>query len=244
MRLLEVINIVVPMAGGGKRFKDAGYTQPKPMISIAGRPMIDWAIECVSGLKVPHKFIFLALASDLKAGLGTLLSARGEIVVLNEISAGAVNTTLHSKYLIDNSDPLVIANCDQYLEWNFNEFINSTQEFDGSVVVFESTNPHHSYIEASNDLIIRVKEKEVISDLACGGVYFYRRGSDYVQGAQKLIESNERTNGEFYITPVFNKLIEINKKITYFKVSSSDKHMLGTPEEVKEFLKTTERIKH
>ena len=231
-----MLNVLVPMAGKGKRFRDAGYSQPKPMISIAGKPMIDWALKSLGGLTMPHRFIFIALEDDLNAGLETLLANRGKVVPIPNVTEGAVNTTLCAENFIANDDPLVIANCDQYLEWDFQTFINTAQGFDCSVVVFESENPHHSYIEARGNEIVKVKEKEIISSLACGGIYFYRSGLDYIAGAKKLIESNERTNGEFYITPVFNKLIELNKKITYFKIPNKNKHMLGTPEEVQDFL--------
>jgi dTDP-glucose pyrophosphorylase len=224
------------MAGRGKRFRDAGYSQPKPMISIAGKPMIDWALKSLGGLTTPHRFIFIALEEDLNAGLKTLLANRGEVVSISNVTEGAVNTTLLAEHFIANNDPLVIANCDQYLEWDFQEFIHATNGFDCSVVVFESENPHHSYVETRGNEIVKVKEKEIISPLACGGVYFYRSGLDYTVGARKLIESNDRTNGEFYITPIFNKLIEVNKKITYFKIPNTKKHMLGTPEEVQDFL--------
>jgi len=224
------------MAGRGKRFRDAGYSQPKPMISIAGKPMIDWALKSLVGLTMPHRFIFIALEEDLNAGLETLLANRGEVVSISNVTEGAVNTTLLAEHFIANNDPLVIANCDQYLEWDFQEFIHATNGFDCSVVVFESENPHHSYVETRGNEIVKVKEKEIISPLACGGIYFYRSGLDYTVGARKLIESNDRTNGEFYITPIFNKLIEVNKKITYFKIPNTKKHMLGTPEEVQDFL--------
>jgi len=224
------------MAGRGKRFRDAGYSQPKPMICIAGKPMIDWALKSLGGLNLPHRFIFIALEDDLNAGLETLLANRGEVVSISNVTEGAVNTTLLAEHFIANNDPLVIANCDQYLEWDFQEFIQAATGFDCSVVVFESENPHHSYVETRGNEIVKVKEKEIISPLACGGVYFYRSGLDYILGAKKLIESNDRTNGEFYITPIFNKLIEVNKKITYFKIPNTKKHMLGTPEEVQDFL--------
>ena len=226
----------MPMAGRGKRFRDAGYSQPKPMISIAGKPMIDWALKSLGGLTMPHRFIFIALEDDLNAGLETLLANRGEVVSISNVTEGAVNTTLLAEHFIANNDPLVIANCDQYLEWDFQEFIHATNGFDCSVVVFESENPHHSYVETRGNEIVKVKEKEIISPLACGGIYFYRSGLDYIVGARRLIESNDRTNGEFYITPIFNKLIEVNKKITYFKIPNTKKHMLGTPEEVQDFL--------
>jgi dTDP-glucose pyrophosphorylase len=223
------------MAGKGARFKAVGFLQPKPMISIAGKPMIEWALNSLSDLNQPHSFIFIALEADLQNGLGKLLAGKGEVISVPCVTQGAVNTTLLAEHLISSADPLVIANCDQYLDWSFKEFIDDADGFDGSVVVFKSKNPHHSYVQINDDEIVKVREKEIISPLACGGVYFYRSGLDYIEGANKLIESNDRTNGEFYITPIFNKLIDMGKKLTYFEISDENKHMLGTPEEVKHF---------
>jgi len=238
------INILIPMAGRGRRFREVGYLDPKPMISIAGRPMIDWSLQSLAGLTSPHRFIFIALKDDLDSGLRGILESRGEIVSIPNVTEGAVNTTLLASHLIEDESPLIIANCDQYLDWDFNKFLASTDGFDCSVVVFESDNPHHSYVETQGKRVVRVKEKEVISPLACGGIYFYRKGHDYLAGAKRLIEDEDRTNGEFYITPIFNKLIEEGRTVTYFKIENHNKHMLGTPEEVDVFLqKLDEREK-
>jgi NDP-sugar pyrophosphorylase family protein len=224
------------MAGRGQRFRDAGFADPKPLIAIAGRSMIEWSLKSLEGLDAPHRIIFVALEEDLEKGLGKVLASRGEIVAISGVTEGAVNTTLMASHLLDEEAPLVIANCDQYLNWNFSQFLSSAEGFDGSVVVFESNNPHHSYISAEGPRVVRVEEKKVISSLACGGVYYYRKTADYLLGARKLLEDDERTNGEFYISPIFNKLIARGQSITYFKVLSDYKHMLGTPEEVQLFI--------
>jgi dTDP-glucose pyrophosphorylase len=237
------LNILIPMAGKGKRFKAAGYVEPKPLIPIAGRLMIEWSLESLAGTGIDPNFIFVALQEDLDRGLRDTLGSKGKIVAVPEVTEGAVNTTLLASHLIDAEYPLVVANCDQFLEWNFREFLESSSGYDCSVVVFESDNPHHSFIEAIGPDVIRVKEKEVISTLAIGGIYFYRKASDYFLGASELLRNNDRTNGEFYITPIFNHLIKKGKKVTYFVIDNERKHMLGTPEEVRVFLEKMARGK-
>jgi dTDP-glucose pyrophosphorylase len=242
---INKINILVPMAGLGKRFQSAGYRAPKPLIRIANKFMFEWALKSIDSLSLESKIIFVALRKDLDFGLQKLLSDIGVIVSIDNPTEGAVSTTLEASTHINNETQLLIMNCDQFLDWNIDKFIDSAQKFDASVAVFESKNPHHSYIDFKGQNVIRVEEKQVISNLACGGVYYYRRGLDYINSAHKLIEKNYRTNGEFYISPVFNELLLQGKQVTYFKLNNEKIHMLGTPEEVAEFenkLKTEEAL--
>lgn len=237
------INIVVPMAGLGKRFQTAGYSEPKPMIKIAHKLMIEWALQSINSIKLNSEIFFIALQRDLDFGLRKVLENLGNIISLENPTEGAVSTSLKANSYINNENQLLIMNCDQFLDWNIYNFLESAQRFDASVAVFESKNPHHSYIEFVGQKITRVEEKIVISNLACGGIYYYKKGLEYVNSAQKLIEKNNRTNGEFYISPVFNELLLQGKAITFFKVDKDKIHMLGTPEEVFEFeskLKTEE----
>lgn len=235
-----MINVVVPMAGKGSRFKLAGFIEPKPSIDVLGKPMIQWALDSISGLK-KFQLIFIALSSDLNPHLSRILTEKGKIVVLDEITEGAVSSVLKANAYINNDNPLIILNCDQYIEWNINKFLKKARNYQGSVVVFKSKNPHHSFVSKKWKKITHVEEKIVISNLACGGVYYYRRGSDFVNMANRYMDKNLRTNGEFYITPVFNEFISDGKQITFYKVKKSKIHMLGTPEEVAIFKKKQSR---
>jgi dTDP-glucose pyrophosphorylase len=231
-----MINVLVPMAGRGLRFKNAGFSESKPMIKILNKPMIEWALESLSDLK-SCRLIFVVLETDLDKDLSLILESKGIVIPLKTVTAGAVNSALAAKSLIDNDNPLVIANCDQYLDWDINQFIKRARGFAASVVVFNSSNPHHSFIVKRRKLITQVAEKEAISNLACGGVYYYESGKDFVSMAARYLDRNVRTNGEFYISPIFNEYISAGKAITYFKVKGSKIHMLGTPEEVNAFEK-------
>jgi len=235
-----MINIVIPMAGRGSRFRSAGYVKPKPLIPIINKPMINWALESISGL-LNCQLIFIVLESDLNLELNEILKQKGTIITLEQITDGAVSSTLKASSLINNENPLIIVNCDQYIDWNINKFITRAKDFDGSVVVFNSNNPHHSFILKRRGKILRVEEKIAISNLACGGVYYYRSGKDFVTMAKRYIDRDLKTNGEFYISPIFNEYIEAGKEITFFKVKKSKIHMLGTPEEVAVFEEKYER---
>jgi NDP-sugar pyrophosphorylase family protein len=235
-----MINVVIPMAGKGQRFIESGYDKPKPMIDVCGVPMIQRVIDSLSTKNINCNYIFIALQEHLNNGLKEYLENKGTIIPLNYVTEGAASTTLMAMKHINTDDPLVIANCDQYLEWDFEDYIKKSDEYDGSVVVFNSTNPHHSYALVKQKVVIRVAEKEVISDKACAGIYYYKKGKDYINSVVMMIAKNIRTNNEFYIAPAYNEMISENKKLTIYEVNVNNKHMLGTPYELKIFLDKVE----
>ena len=230
-----MINVLIPMAGAGSRFVDQGYKLPKPLIDVCGQPMVQRVIESLKSDKVDINFIFIALQEHLEDGLEEYLKNKGDIVVVENMTEGAPCTVLLAEKLINNDHELVIANCDQLLQWDFSSFITYSRSFDGCLVTFNSTNPHHSYVRLVKGEVTEVAEKIVISDKASAGIYYFRKGSDYVSGANQMIKKNIRTNNEFYISPVYNELLS-NGKFSIFEIDVNNKHMLGTPEELRIFL--------
>ena len=233
------LNILIPMAGLGSRFEKAGFTFPKPLIEIHGKPMIQWVID---SLKINAKFIFIVQSKHQeKFNIKSLLKylyPNSKIIETDGLTEGAACTSLLAAEFIDNNNPLVIANSDQYIEWDsartFYKF--SERNVDGAILTFKSTHPKWSYAKINeNNEVEKVAEKEVISDNATVGVYYWKRGKDYVRFANEMINKNIRTNGEFYICPVYNEAIKNNKKIIIEQV----KRMwgLGTPEDLNYFLK-------
>jgi HAD superfamily hydrolase (TIGR01509 family) len=233
------LNILIPMAGAGSRFSVAGYTFPKPLIEVKGKPMIQVIVE---NLNIDAQYIFIVQKEHYeKYHLKTLLnliSPNCKIVQVDELTDGAACTTLLAKEFIDNDYPLLIANSDQYVEWDSNEFMYSmgADGIDGGVLTFKSTHPKWSFASLDeNGYITRIAEKEPISDIATVGIYYWTKGSDYVSSAQKMIEKNIRVNNEFYVAPVYNEAIEKGKKFKVFNVKKM--WGIGTPEDLDIFLK-------
>ena len=233
------MNVLIPMAGAGSRFEKAGYTFPKPLIDVRGKPMIQWVVD---NLNVEAKYIFIVQRSHFeKYNLKETLSnfcPNNEIVQIDGITEGAACTTLLAKQYIDRDEPLIIANSDQFVEWTSDEFIYScsASDLDANILTFNSTHPKWSYAKL-NDLgfVTEVAEKKPISDLATVGIYYWRKGSDYVKYAEQMIDKNIRVNSEFYVCPVFNEAIQDNKKVRTYNI---DKMWgLGTPEDLEHFLK-------
>ena len=233
------MNVLIPMAGAGSRFEQAGYTFPKPLIEVNGKPMIQVVVE---NLNIDAKHIFIVQKShyekyNLKYLLNLITNNNCEIVQVDGITEGAACTTLLAKELIDNDEPLVMANSDQFLEWDSNEFMYSmvADDVDGGIVSFEATHPKWSFAKLGEDgFVTEVAEKKPISNIATVGVYYWRKGSDYVKYAEQMIEKDIRTNNEFYVCPVYNESIEDEKKIKIFPIEKM--WGLGTPEDLERYI--------
>ena len=234
------LNILIPMAGAGSRFEKAGYTFPKPLIDVNGKPMIQVVVE---NLNIEANYIYIVQKKHRERynldSLLKLLTPNCTIIEVDGITEGAACTTLLAKELINNENPLFFANSDQYIEWNSNEFMYKMNETDADagIVTFKAVHPKWSFAKIDeNGFVIKVAEKNPISDIATVGFYYWKHGHDYVKYAEQMIEKNARVNNEFYVCPVFNEAIDDGKKIRSFNI---DKMWgLGTPEDLKNFLKT------
>ena len=234
----ENLNRLIPMAGGASRFADAGYIFPKPLIEIDKKPMIQWVVE---SLNIKANYIFIIQKEHQKKynikSVLQILKPNCKIVELDSITEGAACTTLLAKKFINNNNPLIIANSDQYVEWNSAKSIYNfiSQKLDGAILTFKAIHPKWSYAKCDkNDFVEEVAEKKVISNNATVGVYYWNRGSEYVKYAEQMIKKNIRVGKEFYVCPVFNEAIKDKKKIKIEEV----KNMwgLGTPEDLNYFL--------
>ena len=179
------MNVLIPMAGAGSRFAAAGYTFPKPLIDVNGKPMIQVVVD---NLNVDAHFIFLVQKEHYeKYNLQSVLNliAPGcDIIQVDGLTEGAACTTLLAKDLIISEEPLLMANSDQFIEWNSNEclYAFTADTIDGGIVTFKSTHPKWSFAKVGEDgFVSEVAEKNPISDLATVGIYYWKHGSDYVK---------------------------------------------------------------
>ena len=232
------MNILIPMAGAGSRFEVAGYTFPKPLIDVNGKPMIQLV---VNNINITGNYIFIVQKShrqkyNLDSFLN-LIAPNCKIIEIDHITQGAACTTLLAKELINNNEPLFISNSDQFVEWSssvFLEDMNKTNA-DAGIVTFEAIHPKWSFAKIDeNEIVTEVAEKNPISNNATVGYYYWKHGSDYVKYAEQMIDKNIRVNNEFYVCPVFNEAINDNKKIKSHKVQKM--WGLGTPEDLKYYL--------
>ena len=234
----DKMNVLIPMAGAGSRFANAGYTFPKPLIEVDGKPMIQVVVE---NLNIEANYTFIVQKEHYEKYslqyLLNLIAPNCNIVQVDGLTEGAACTTLLAKEFIDNDAPLVMANSDQFVEWNSNEclYAFNADGIDGGIVSFKATHPKWSYAKVGDDgFVSEVAEKKPISDNATVGIYFWKKGSDYVKYAEQMIEKNIRTNNEFYVCPVFNEAIQDGKKV---RIKDIEKMWgIGTPEDLNYFL--------
>lgn len=234
----EKMNVLIPMAGAGSRFATAGYTFPKPLIEVNGKPMIQVVVE---NLNIEAQYTFIVQKEHYEKYslqyLLNLIAPNCNIVQVDGLTEGAACTTLLAKEFIDNDSPLVMANSDQFVQWNSNEclYAFNADGIDGGILTFKSTHPKWSYAKVGEDgFVSEVAEKKPISDNATVGIYFWKKGSDYVKYAEQMIEKNIRVNNEFYVCPVFNEAIEDGKKV---RIKNIEKMWgIGTPEDLNYFL--------
>ena len=229
------MNILIPMAGFGSRFEKAGYTFPKPLIPIQNmghKPMIQVIID---NININAKYIFIVRKEHYEKynllNFLNVLVPNCEIVLVDTVTEGAACSTLLAKEFIDNQHPLLIANSDQFVEWDSNEFMYhmSSHNIDGGLLTFTNTHPKWSYVRINSlGVAEEVAEKKVISDIASVGIYYWKTGADYVKYAEQMITKNIRTNNEFYVCPVYNEAIQDKKIIKTYNVDNM--WGLGTPE--------------
>ena len=234
----EKLNVLIPMAGAGSRFESAGFTFPKPLIDVNGKPMIQVVVD---NLNIEANYIYVVQKKHReKYNLDTLLNLitpNCKIVEVDSLTEGAACTALMAKEYINNDYPLFFANSDQYVEWDSNEFMYkmTESECDGGIVTFKSIHPKWSFVKTDiNGFATSVAEKNPISDDATVGYYYWKCGSDFVKYAEQMIENDIRVNNEFYVCPVFNEAISDGKKIKIFE--SKRMWGLGTPEDLKTYL--------
>ena len=235
----DKLNILIPMAGHGSRFKEKGYVFPKPLISIKNQPMIQTVVQNIA-IEANFHFIILKEHNE-KYNIKNVLklcTEKSNIIELDHVTEGAACTSLLAEKFIDNDSPLLIANSDQYIKWDSSETMYSitSSKVDGAILTFKSTHPKWSYAKVDdNNRVLEVAEKNPISNNATVGIYYLRKGSDYVKYAKKMIKKDIRVNGEFYICPVYNEAIKDNKKIIIKEID--EMWGLGTPEDLEVFLK-------
>lgn len=231
--------VIIPAAGKGQRFKDAGYATPKPFMPVNGKSML---LSVVENLGVSSSIGFVVQEDHNTQERSAELRKTGSVVLLHEYTSGTAWTCLIACEALGINDcparPLLIANSDQILEWDhiaFYYFCQNTS-LDGVIVVFDcpEKSERWSYCEVNDGLVSRVTEKDPISEVANVGVFFWKKSSDFVKYAERMIVQNRRVNGEFYLAPVYNLAIEDGKKIGVFRVDKF--HSLGTPEDYTKYV--------
>lgn len=236
------MNILIPMAGSGSRFEEAGYSNPKPLIDIDGKPMVQYVVENLLKNGIDGTFIFVIQKEHKKYGVEKLLKSlvkKCHIISVPELTKGQLCSALRATHLIDSDEPLLIVNSDNYFIWNGSEFREKLKDdnIDGAILTFNDPQQRHHWsfarVEGSN--VTEIAEKNPISSHALAGAFAWRRGSDFVKYGNQLIDKKITVDGDYFIAPVLNEAIQDNQIIHNYKIESMIS--MGTPDELENFIK-------
>lgn len=236
----------MPMAGEGSRFAKAGWTTPKPLIELKGQPLFKHAISSVSADGIDMKYSFIVRQEHIdKYGIDKGIKAflpDANVFSVMQTTRGAVETCLIAESVIEDEDAVIVMDCDlEFRSKKFIEIIKSilSQPIEkangGALVSFESDLPKYSYAEVGVDgLVKRTAEKEVISNYALCGAYFFSTGKRFKEIAHQLLNEPEFKKPEYYVSLLYNYLLADGEKVQL--ATMEEYHSYGTPEELRQYL--------
>ena len=228
--------LIMPMAGEGSRFVEAGYTVPKPIIDVKGKPMFVRTIESI-GLEF-DKYIFITRKQHDIKNVVLQHYPNAEVIELDQLTEGAACSVAQADPYMENDDSFCVCNCDQFFDWDSSKF-EEHKNNDGMILLFDELerNPKWSFADYNPDSqrIFQVAEKDPISSYATAGLYYWREWNTYMQSLQLMIDADDRTNGEFYLCPVYNYTMKLkDSRITGIMIDQM--HGVGIPEDLNTWL--------
>jgi dTDP-glucose pyrophosphorylase len=226
------------MAGLGIRFATQGFALPKPLIDINGEPMIAKAIKT---LDLNAQYLFVIAKNNFSDRVKRVIKdvePSAKFIEIDYLTEGPAVTALLFKDLINSDEELIIANCDQIMEWNSNTFLVNARLYDGCIVTYHTDTEKNSYARLDKKgFVTEIREKEVISNVSLNGIHYWKHGWHFVDSAEEMIENQDRApNGEFYIGPTYNYMIRKKLKVGIYHIPNSQHHAVGVPSDLESYL--------
>lgn len=237
---MQEINVVIPMAGAGSRFKMAGYDEPKPFIEFNGKMMIEHVLSSFSNIEA--NFTLVLQEKFLKEQISELEYLKQnyalKFVTVPKLTMGAAITALAAHNAIDPNLDILFADSDNiFSPEDIYQFIENVRDrnLSGALLTFNSDNPCFSYAKVdSSDTLIETKEKEVISNHAISGVYYFKTVELFRNSVIDLVVESDLSKGEFYMSNVYNHLRKFSKSIGIYDIEHFD--CVGTPEQLLQYI--------
>lgn len=237
------MNIIFPSAGEGSRFTSAGYVNPKPLINVGGKSIIERAISSL-GAKGNYYVVTSCLPDGQVNRIKDVLKKNklsGDVINLSHKTTGAPETCLAVESFINSNEPLIICNNDHETSWNFNLFESFVKEndYDAVVTTYSFSNikigeksPYSHVRVDKNRLALEFAEKTAISDLTLNGIFYWKEAKTFFDSARLLIKNPFFVNGEKYVSQTLNYLVDSELRVSYYPMEESEYVSLGTPEDV------------
>jgi NDP-sugar pyrophosphorylase family protein len=229
------MNIVIPMAGLGSRFSDAGYTTPKPFIEIEGKPMI---LEAVNTLGFDGNYIFIIRKDEYIKNKMKEIFPDSQIIEVDYLTDGPASSVMLAKEFINNDEELIVANCDQIMWWDSETVIKQIRvmDYDGVVVTYHETTPKNSYARINRKgYVTKMAEKQVISNVSLNGIHYWKKGKYFIESTESMVEKNIRFNNEFYVSLTYNQMIEKGLKVGIYHIPNEFHNAVGTPDDLNRY---------
>ncbi len=241
------MHIIIPMSGIGKRFIDAGYKDPKPLIVVDGKPIIEHVCNLFPN---ENKFTFICNSKHLKETnmREVLLSIKqnATIVEIPNHKKGPVYAVSLIETLIEDDEEIIVNYCDFGTYWDYEDFLKHTRDrdADGAIPSYKGFHPHmlgstnYAFMRDSEQWMLEIKEKEPftnnrMNEYASNGTYYFKKGKYVKKYFKELMDRDINLNGEYYVSLIYNLLIKDNLKVSIYDIQ----HMLqwGTPQDVEEY---------
>lgn len=241
---MKRIQVVIPAAGIGSRFTAIGVSTPKPVIDVLGLPMIAWVIGNFKLTSLDVVIIVTRPEMKVQDTLAHFLrnvECRVEYIYVDNLTEGPAITVSLAESALDLDDALIVANSDQYVSADLAVFENAVRNSVGigQILTMNATSTKWSYIRKNEmGYVSEVKEKVEISNEATVGIYGWSKAKYFFDSLNSMMLSNDRTNGEFYVGPSYNYLIEKSAGISAINIGDLENHVhgLGTPEDLDTFM--------
>lgn len=241
------MTIIIPMSGRGQRFIDKGYKEPKPLILMEGKPIIEHVVDMFSQ---KDRFIFICANDHLEntemRSILKRIAPHGEIIGIEPHKLGPIHAVRQVYKLISDDEEIIVNYCDFGCYWDYEDFLEHTRTrgADGAIPAYKGFHPHmlgttnYAFMRDENQWMLEIQEKKPftenrMNEYASSGTYYFRTGEIMKRHMDLTIERNIALNGEFYVSVVYNLLIESGLKVSIYEIQ----HMLqwGTPEDVEEY---------
>ncbi|MBQ8160674.1 MAG: glycosyltransferase family 2 protein [Clostridia bacterium] len=233
-----MVNVLLPSMGTSVFFKDVFF--PKPLYEIEGKTMLELMVENYQSVG-DRRFIFVFSEEDCQSfhlDLSVkILEPTSEVIRLRNQTAGALCTCLMAVDFINNDTPLIIANSDQIIDVDYSEVLRHFDKIqaDAGIITFPSIHPRWSYAKKQGDHVIEVEEKRPLSRDAIAGLFYYKKGSDYVKAAKQVLVKQNCLDGKYYISASMNELILMGKKVGYFDIDKEQYGSFYSPAKIEEY---------
>lgn len=239
------MNLIIPAAGMGNRFRSVGVNTPKPLIPILGIPMIGWVIANFD-LESEDSIIIVSRKEDLipehLKKFNFKVFEKLKFIEIDNITDGPASTLELALNQIDNRNPILCVNSDQYVSADLSDFLREVRngKSDGQILTMGAMGEKWSYVgRDSKGNVERIVEKVEISDEATVGIYAWRTQEIVARAILKMKSEGDKVNNEYYVAPAFNYMIRDSLQVYTNNIGFEgiDVHGLGTPEDLDKFMR-------